>query len=61
MGYGSPIVCEAVHGWLIMRAHAFRYGQKAKGFYIIPWGKREVLEHKGNLTEYFAKTTLTVK
>ena len=29
--------------------------------YIIPWGKREALEHKGNLTEYFAKTTLAVK
>lgn len=29
--------------------------------YIIDWRKREVSEHKGNLTEYFAKTTLTVK
>jgi hypothetical protein len=29
--------------------------------YIIAWGKREPLEHRGNLTEYFAKTTLTVK
>jgi hypothetical protein len=29
--------------------------------YIIGWGKREVMEHRGNLTEYFAKTTLTVK
>jgi hypothetical protein len=29
--------------------------------YIIAWGKRELLEHRGNLTEYFAKTTLTVK
>jgi len=29
--------------------------------YIIAWGKREALEHRGNLTEYFAKTTLTVK
>jgi hypothetical protein len=29
--------------------------------YIIPWGKRETMEHKGNLTEYFAKMTLTVK
>jgi hypothetical protein len=29
--------------------------------YIIPWGKRETMEHRGNLTEYFAKTTLTVK
>jgi hypothetical protein len=29
--------------------------------YIIAWGKREVLEHRGNLTEYFAKTVLTVR
>lgn len=29
--------------------------------YIIAWGKREVTEHRGNLTEYFAKTVLTVK
>jgi hypothetical protein len=29
--------------------------------YIIAWGKRESLVHNGNLTEYFAKTTLTVK
>ncbi len=29
--------------------------------YIIAWGKREVYEHRGNLKEYFAKTTLTVK
>jgi hypothetical protein len=29
--------------------------------YIIDWRKREVTEHRGNLTEYFAKTTLTVK
>jgi hypothetical protein len=29
--------------------------------YIIAWGKREVMEHRGNLTEYFAKTTLTVR
>lgn len=29
--------------------------------YIISWGKRESLEHYGNLTEYFAKTVLTVK
>jgi hypothetical protein len=29
--------------------------------YVIAWGKRELLEHRGNLTEYFAKTTLTVK
>jgi hypothetical protein len=29
--------------------------------YIIAWGKREVMEHRGNLTEYFAKMTLAVK
>jgi hypothetical protein len=29
--------------------------------YIIAWGKRELLMHNGNLTDYFAKTTLTVK
>ena len=29
--------------------------------YVIAWGKREVMEHRGNLTEYFAKTTLIVK
>ena len=29
--------------------------------YIIPWGKRETMEHRGNLKEYFAKMTLTVK
>jgi hypothetical protein len=29
--------------------------------YIIAWGKRETREHRGNLTEYFAKMTLTVK
>ena len=29
--------------------------------YIIAWGKRETLMHNGNLTEYFARTTLTVK
>ena len=29
--------------------------------YIIAWGKRESLMHYGNLTEYFAKVTLTVK
>jgi hypothetical protein len=33
----------------------------AYSVYIIAWGKREVLEHRGNLTEYFAKTVLTVK
>jgi hypothetical protein len=29
--------------------------------YVIAWGKRETLEHRGNLSEYFAKTVLTVK
>ena len=29
--------------------------------YIIDWRKREVSVHNGNLTEYFAKMTLTVK
>lgn len=29
--------------------------------YIIAWGKRETMEHRGNLTEYFAKMTLSVK
>jgi hypothetical protein len=29
--------------------------------YVIAWGKRESLVHNGNLTEYFARTTLTVK
>jgi hypothetical protein len=33
----------------------------AYSVYIIAWGKRETMEHRGNLTEYFAKTTLTVK
>jgi len=29
--------------------------------YAIDWTKREVSEHNGNLTDYFAKITLTVK
>jgi hypothetical protein len=29
--------------------------------YIIAWGKRELMMHNGNLTEYFARTILTVK
>jgi hypothetical protein len=29
--------------------------------YIIAWGKRDTMMHNGNLTEYFAKMTLTVK
>jgi hypothetical protein len=33
----------------------------AYSVYVIARGKREVTEHRGNLTEYFAKTVLTVK
>jgi hypothetical protein len=33
----------------------------AYSVYVIAWGKRETLEHRGNLTEYFAKTVLTVR
>jgi hypothetical protein len=29
--------------------------------YVIAWGKREAMEHHGNLADYFAKTTLVVK
>jgi hypothetical protein len=29
--------------------------------YIIAWDKRQVYEHRGNMTEYFAKMTLSVK
>ncbi|MET0753789.1 MAG: hypothetical protein ABWZ66_10470, partial [Pyrinomonadaceae bacterium] len=29
--------------------------------YIISWGKRETLMKNGNLTDYLAKTALTVK
>ena len=29
--------------------------------YVIAWGKRELMMKNGNLKEYFAKTTLTVK
>jgi hypothetical protein len=29
--------------------------------YIISWGKREVMMKRGNLTDYLAKTVLTVK
>lgn len=29
--------------------------------YIISWGKRELMMKNGNLKDYFAKTTLTVK
>jgi hypothetical protein len=40
---------------------SFRLPAGIYSVYIIGWGKREVMEHRGNLTEYFAKTTLTVK
>jgi hypothetical protein len=39
----------------------FRLSAGVYSIYIIAWGKRETMEHRGNLTEYFAKTTLTVK
>jgi hypothetical protein len=39
----------------------FRLPAGVYSIYIIVWGKRETMEHRGNLTEYFAKTTLTVK
>ena len=29
--------------------------------YVIAWGKRETMEHRGNLKEYFVKTTLIVR
>lgn len=40
---------------------SFRLPAGVYSVYIIGWGKRETMEHRGNLTEYFAKTTLTVK
>ena len=40
---------------------AFRLPAGVYSVYIIGWGKRESLEHRGNLTEYFAKMSLTVK
>ena len=40
---------------------SFRLPAGVYSVYIIAWGKRETMEHRGNLTEYFAKTTLTVK
>lgn len=42
-------------------AYSFRLAAGVYFVYIIGWGKRESLEHRGNLTEYFAKMTLTVK
>jgi hypothetical protein len=40
---------------------SFRLPAGVYSVYIIAWGKRETMEHRGNLTEYFAQTTLTVK
>jgi hypothetical protein len=40
---------------------SFRLPAGVYSVYIIGWGKREVMEHRGNLTEYFAKMTLTMK
>jgi hypothetical protein len=40
---------------------SFRLPAGVYSVYIIGWSKRESLEHRGNLTEYFAKMTLTVK
>jgi hypothetical protein len=39
----------------------FRLSAGTYSIYIIAWGTRETMEHRGNLTEYFAKTTLTVR
>jgi hypothetical protein len=39
----------------------FRLPAGSYSIYIVAWGKRETMEHRGNLTEYFAKTTLTVR
>jgi hypothetical protein len=39
----------------------FRLSAGVYSIYIIAWGKRETMDHRGNLTEYFAKTTLTVR
>lgn len=39
----------------------FRLQPGVYSIYIIAWGKRELMVHNGNLTEYFAKTVLTVK
>jgi hypothetical protein len=40
---------------------SFRLPAGTYSVYVIAWGKRETMEHRGNLTEYFAKTTLMVK
>ncbi len=39
----------------------FRLPAGVYSVYIIGWGKRELMVHNGNLTDYFAKMTLTVK
>lgn len=39
----------------------FRLPAGVYSIYIIGWGKRELMVHNGNLKEYFAKMTLTVK
>lgn len=39
----------------------FRLQPGVYSVYIISWDKRELLMHNGNLTEYFAKSVLTVK
>lgn len=39
----------------------FRLPVGTYSVYIITWGKRELLQHNGNFTEYLAKTVLTVK
>lgn len=39
----------------------FRLPAGIYSIYVINWYKRESLVHNGNFTEYFAKTTLTVK
>ncbi|HWN08132.1 MAG TPA: hypothetical protein VNO50_02445 [Pyrinomonadaceae bacterium] len=40
---------------------SFRLPAGVYSVYIIGWGKRELMVHNGNLTDYFAKMTLTVK
>ncbi len=39
----------------------FRLPLGTYSFYIIAWGKRELLTHNGNSTEYFAKSVVTIK
>ena len=40
---------------------SFRLPAGVYSVYVIAWGKRQTMERSGNLTEHFAKTTLTVK